>query len=119
MSIHVFYFSWQAARHCHFLYIIIAIDKSHKIIYPLRSEEHTSELQSRFDIVCRLLLEKKNEIRVRRGWSVSNTTVARASVPWTIGTIEGSNWDNCCSWCSEAADSSERHRQSSGGEAVE
>src|SRR5207249_8688545 len=25
-----------------------------------RSEEHTSELQSRFDIVCRLLLDKKN-----------------------------------------------------------
>src|SRR5699024_11480601 len=25
-----------------------------------RSEEHTSELQSRFDIVCRLLLEIKN-----------------------------------------------------------
>src|SRR5438067_7466875 len=25
-----------------------------------RSEEHTSELQSRFDSVCRLLLEKKN-----------------------------------------------------------
>src|SRR5207249_11985043 len=28
-----------------------------------RSEEHTSELQSRFDLVCRLLLEKKNKIR--------------------------------------------------------
>src|SRR5699024_236518 len=26
-----------------------------------RSEEHTSELQSRFDIVCRLLLEKKKD----------------------------------------------------------
>src|SRR5699024_1738375 len=26
-----------------------------------RSEEHTSELQSRFDLVCRLLLEKKNK----------------------------------------------------------
>src|SRR5699024_11862951 len=26
---------------------------------PRRSEEHTSELQSRFDLVCRLLLEKK------------------------------------------------------------
>src|SRR5438067_3938646 len=26
---------------------------------PDRSEEHTSELQSRFDLVCRLLLEKK------------------------------------------------------------
>src|SRR5699024_11976221 len=25
-----------------------------------RSEEHTSELQSRFDLVCRLLLEKKH-----------------------------------------------------------
>src|SRR5699024_12379069 len=28
-----------------------------------RSEEHTSELQSRFDLVCRLLLEKKNIIK--------------------------------------------------------
>src|SRR5207249_9408414 len=30
-----------------------------------RSEEHTSELQSRFDLVCRLLLEKKNKIANR------------------------------------------------------
>src|SRR5699024_1018388 len=29
--------------------------------FPDRSEEHTSELQSRFDLVCRLLLEKKNK----------------------------------------------------------
>src|SRR5207247_781035 len=28
----------------------------------VRSEEHTSELQSRVDLVCRLLLEKKNNI---------------------------------------------------------
>src|SRR5207249_5109988 len=28
-----------------------------------RSEEHTSELQSRFDLVCRLLLEKKKKIK--------------------------------------------------------
>src|SRR5438067_10718815 len=28
-----------------------------------RSEEHTSELQSRFDLVCRLLLEKKKSIK--------------------------------------------------------
>src|SRR5699024_11520864 len=27
--------------------------------FILRSEEHTSELQSRFDLVCRLLLENK------------------------------------------------------------
>src|SRR5256884_4514254 len=29
--------------------------------YRSRSEEHTSELQSRLHLVCRLLLEKKNE----------------------------------------------------------
>src|SRR5437773_4573074 len=31
-----------------------------------RSEEHTSELQSHHDLVCRLLLEKKNEAGVVR-----------------------------------------------------
>src|SRR2546422_5423162 len=30
---------------------------------PLRSEEHTSELQSRLHLVCRLLLEKKKDQR--------------------------------------------------------
>src|SRR2546421_5301009 len=30
-----------------------------------RSEEHTSELQSRSDLVCRLLLEKKKQITTR------------------------------------------------------
>src|SRR2546421_8743570 len=30
----------------------------------LRSEEHTSELQSRSDLVCRLLLEKKKKTRI-------------------------------------------------------
>src|SRR5437868_11339919 len=30
-----------------------------------RSEEHTSELQSRFDLVCRLLLEKKKKVKWR------------------------------------------------------
>src|SRR5689334_24511338 len=29
-----------------------------------RSEEHTSELQSQFHLVCRLLLEKKKDLRV-------------------------------------------------------
>src|SRR5699024_12825910 len=31
-----------------------------------RSEEHTSELQSRFDLVCRLLLEKKKKKKETR-----------------------------------------------------
>src|SRR2546422_5295231 len=30
---------------------------------PARSEEHTSELQSRLHLVCRLLLEKKKQTR--------------------------------------------------------
>src|SRR5437868_9661340 len=34
---------------------VLVVDTAH------RSEEHTSELQSRFDLVCRLLLEKKND----------------------------------------------------------
>src|SRR5699024_12707102 len=33
--------------------------RSNHIARATRSEEHTSELQSRFDLVCRLLLEKK------------------------------------------------------------
>src|SRR5438067_12402168 len=32
-----------------------------RILRFVRSEEHTSELQSRFDLVCRLLLEKKKK----------------------------------------------------------
>src|SRR2546430_10341000 len=31
-----------------------------------RSEEHTSELQSQSNLVCRLLLEKKNKVRASR-----------------------------------------------------
>src|SRR5207249_5574014 len=51
----------------------LAIDKNSVMVlkncgpkgYP-RSEEHTSELQSRFDLVCRLLLEKKKNLRLRQ-----------------------------------------------------
>src|SRR5699024_11301687 len=40
--------------------------------FQFRSEEHTSELQSRFDLVCRLLLEKKKT-------PLQKTTVATKS----------------------------------------
>src|SRR2546427_8407091 len=33
----------------------------HLLYDPLRSEEHTSELQSQSNLVCRLLLEKKKK----------------------------------------------------------
>src|SRR5438034_5617019 len=32
-------------------------------VFNFRSEEHTSELQSHSDLVCRLLLEKKNQTK--------------------------------------------------------
>src|SRR6266496_2053175 len=43
----------------------------------VRSEEHTSELQSRRDLVCRLLLEKKNR-RVQRGQDHRHRRAAHA-----------------------------------------
>src|SRR2546429_2583984 len=47
---------------------IAAKDKDGKAVELPRSEEHTSELQSRLHLVCRLLLEKKKHTsRVRRG----------------------------------------------------
>src|SRR5438105_8459985 len=39
-----------------------------------RSEEHTSELQSRVDLVCRLLLEKKKEQRCSSIAAIECTT---------------------------------------------
>src|SRR5437868_9255571 len=46
-----------------------------------RSEEHTSELQSRFDLVCRLLLEKKNERALLAHSPVTSTILTSYSVP--------------------------------------
>src|SRR5438034_7487674 len=42
--------------------------------YPsTRSEEHTSELQSHSDLVCRLLLEKKNKQKDGNSWKYHRT----------------------------------------------
>src|SRR5699024_9484835 len=47
--------------------LALTADASSGFVYATsvmgRSEEHTSELQSRFDLVCRLLLEKKKDMR--------------------------------------------------------
>src|SRR5262249_59190344 len=43
----------------------------------LRSEEHTSELQSLTNIVCRLLLEKKKPDRIDASpWSAARTSIS-------------------------------------------
>src|SRR5438309_7945260 len=40
------------------------LDRGVEAVLEIRSEEHTSELQSQFHLVCRLLLEKKNVLFV-------------------------------------------------------
>src|SRR5689334_24050060 len=53
---------------------VVAVDPMYSLAFPdlvraylaQRSEEHTSELQSQFHLVCRLLLENKNELAVHR-----------------------------------------------------
>src|SRR5690349_22970321 len=44
---------------------------------PARSEEHTSELQSRRDLVCRLLLEKKKKKKHTSPYTVKIQTTKR------------------------------------------
>src|SRR5687768_17682996 len=45
--------------------VLVAGDAG-QTIDVFRSEEHTSELQSRLHLVCRLLLEKKKSMRIAR-----------------------------------------------------
>src|SRR5687768_18172631 len=44
-----------------FLEDVLTLMVSFSLSSSVRSEEHTSELQSRLHLVCRLLLEKKNK----------------------------------------------------------
>src|SRR5260221_3787540 len=43
-------------------YAVFCLKKKKTCALPIRSEEHTSELQSHSDLVCRLLLEKIHKI---------------------------------------------------------
>src|SRR2546429_6821714 len=54
-----------------------------------RSEEHTSELQSRLHLVCRLLLEKKKENRINHLLIEGSKTMQayRSSIPPTRVTL--------------------------------
>src|SRR2546422_5407679 len=53
-------------RRDHFACKLVRRTHVHQIPVPLlRSEEHTSELQSRLHLVCRLLLEKKKKQQIK------------------------------------------------------
>src|SRR5436309_8613738 len=55
---------------------------------PSRSEEHTSELQSRENLVCRLLLEKKKKIKTKKKLRIYTTTTTAAHE----SSLQDSNW---------------------------
>src|SRR3989442_3517934 len=57
-----------------------------------RSEEHTSELQSRPHLVCRLLLEKKTGCRI---WSRSRMPPRRRHRPALSATTPRAPWQKC------------------------
>src|SRR5437773_3387844 len=53
---------------------------------PRRSEEHTSELQSHHELVCRLLLEKKNAKSVGNPGNIYN--LLGAYIPFPVSRAE-------------------------------
>src|SRR5260370_2364728 len=52
-------------------------------VRQLRSEEHTSELQSHLNLVCRLLLEKKKTDRGKMTASINRPTDIACNMPHT------------------------------------
>src|SRR5471032_2132311 len=52
-----------------------------------RSEEHTSELQSHHDLVCRLLLEKKKKKQATRHQRKKKKQKIHHTIPLTIPTV--------------------------------
>src|SRR5437868_10590034 len=58
----------------------VIVDAEREMVFcfqPAEIEEHTSELQSRFDLVCRLLLEKKKNHQLLQQYSLSATLTDR------------------------------------------
>src|SRR5256885_3857348 len=55
--------------------------------HHFRSEEHTSELQSPCNLVCRLLLEKKKNTACSTLWSMPKTDDRHWSLEWLSGSL--------------------------------
>src|SRR2546430_12673319 len=67
-----------------------------RIVFGLRSEEHTSELQSQSNLVCRLLLEKKKQhhtLSHPKEASANHVLAALAESPAHIANIAGAQLD--------------------------
>src|SRR5450830_1458970 len=70
----------------------------------VRSEEHTSELQSRFDLVCRLLLEKKKTTRVEPAARLTIPTGAAGRPRLRLSARALGASRELSPWCGPAAD---------------
>src|SRR2546430_6650643 len=75
---------------------------------PPRSEEHTSELQSQSNLVCRLLLEKKKECLILKADSVDGLDLSRrgslaARLPVLARRVEGFLHSHVGRWTSSVS----------------
>src|SRR2546430_10420359 len=68
--------SWRSRASCRHSSIWIRVSAS-----ASRSEEHTSELQSQSNLVCRLLLEKKKKIKITGNNNTDYYTLSSALSP--------------------------------------
>src|SRR5256885_4245324 len=59
---------------------------------PIRSEEHTSELQSPCNLVCRLLLEKKKKFNTETSEGILEQVLSAARAFSTIVLAAGRCW---------------------------
>src|SRR5690349_23133018 len=76
--------SWSAALQAALPTLTVATSYRDSIIvsyFGKRSEEHTSELQSRRDLVCRLLLEKKKKKNTKKTYQQYIKQIATIYTP--------------------------------------
>src|SRR2546425_6744540 len=65
--------------------LLLQRDLADRLAGPIRSEEHTSELQSLAYLVCRLLLEKKKKKnKLRNKVDASRTEILRRGVTYAL-----------------------------------
>src|SRR5689334_24853766 len=64
--------------------------------YVWRSEEHTSELQSQFHLVCRLLLEKKNTTANDISNVVTDAASGVVNIFQAVDKAVADTWNNFC-----------------------
>src|SRR6266705_2820891 len=67
----------------------------HRRVLPQRSEEHTSELQSPYDLVCRLLLEKKKRsLSAMAAFNIDEAIKSLSAMPMQCSLESVVTWSN-------------------------